>query len=245
MNDPAGPPAHKPAAPGAPRRSHAGTLFLRLLLGVVAVAVGTFVYVDWRAPLDPSAPPHLFTPFQLGLMQVFPARCPAALARAQNLSFRPTPRPIENGCGYPDGVTITRSEISYGGGVLLRCPAAVALVMWERHALQPAAEEAFGRRVTSVRTFGSYSCRNVYHRENARRSQHATANALDIAGFTLAGGSSISVLNDWKKAGPEAGFLRAVRDGACRFFGAVLSPDYNAAHADHFHFDMGRWMTCR
>ena len=31
----------------------------------------------------------------------------------------------------------------------------------------------------------------------------------------------------------------------CRIFGAVLSPDYNAAHANHFHFDMGYWMTCR
>ena len=28
-----------------------------------------------------------------------------------------------------------------------------------------------------------------------------------------------------------------VRDGACRLFSTVLSPGYNAAHADHLHLD--------
>ncbi|WP_209882372.1 extensin family protein, partial [Azospirillum soli] len=26
---------------------------------------------------------------------------------------------------------------------------------------------------------------------------------------------------------------------------SALSPDYNAAHRDHFHLDMGRFRTCR
>lgn len=231
--------------PASHRRSHTATLFWRLVLGVATVAVAAFIYVDSRAPLDPSAPPHIFTPLQLRLMQLIPERCPQALERARDVAFTPAPKPIENGCGHPDGVLLTRSEISYGGPVLLRCPAAVALVMWERHGLQPEAQKAFGRRVSSVQTFGTYSCRNVYNRENARRSQHATANAIDVAGMTLDGGRSISVLRDWDDDGQSGKFLRAVRDRACSFFGAVLSPDYNAAHANHFHFDMGRWMTCR
>ncbi len=37
---------------------------------------------------------------------------------------------------------------------------------------------------------------------------------------------------------PEAGFLRRVHAGACGIFGTVLGPDSNAAHRDHFHFDM-------
>lgn len=216
-----------------------------MLLGLAVVGIGGSLYVDAKAPLDPSAPPHLFTPVQLRLMQIFPDRCPAALARAENLSFTPAPRPIENGCGYPDGVLITKSEISWGGAVLLRCPAAVSLVMWERHALQPEALRIFGKRVTSAQTFGTYSCRNVYGREHGRRSQHATANAIDIAGFTLEGGTSVSVLRDWKDAGPKGEFIRTVRDKACGKFGSVLSPDYNAAHANHLHLDMAPWMICR
>jgi hypothetical protein len=178
-------------------------------------------------------------------MQIFPDRCPAALSRARAIAFTPAPKLIENGCGYPDGIVLTRSQVSYGGGVLLRCPAAVALVMWERSVLQPEAERLFKSRVTHVQTFGTYACRNVYHQQNARRSQHATANAIDVAGFTIAGGQNVNVLRDWKDAGPRGRFARAVRDGACRFFGTVLSPDYNAAHANHLHLDMGRWMMCR
>lgn len=222
-----------------------GSVLLRLFLGAVVAAIAAFLYVDAKAPLDPSKPPHLFTPIQLGLMQIFPERCPAALARAEGVRVTSASRPIENGCGHPDGVVLSRSGVSYGGGVLLRCPAAVALVMWERNVLQPAARQHFGQPVNSVQTFGTYSCRNVYGREEGRRSQHATANAIDVAGIMLADGQNISVLRDWKDTGARGAFLREIRNGACRTFGAVLSPDYNAAHANHFHFDMGLWMVCR
>lgn len=228
-----------------PRPVRKGRLFLRLLLGMAAVATGAFIYVDWRAPLDPSAPPHVFTGLQYELMRVFPQRCPAALERAKDVVFIPAPKPIENGCGHPDGVRITRSQASYGGPVLLSCPAAVALIMWERNVLQPEAQHKYRSRVTDIQTFGTYSCRNIYHRSNSPRSQHATADAIDVAGFTLEGGQKISVLRDWTTSGPAGDFLRAVRDGACVFFGTVLSPDYNAAHADHFHLDAKLWMVCR
>jgi hypothetical protein len=40
-----------------------------------------------------------------------------------------------------------------------------------------------------------------------------------------------------------------VRDGACRLFATVLSPDYNAAHRDHLHLDEAKrgamWRACR
>lgn len=30
-----------------------------------------------------------------------------------------------------------------------------------------------------------------------------------------------------------------------RQLNTVLGPDYNAAHHDHFHLDMGLWQVCR
>ncbi|BCB71988.1 hypothetical protein HME01_26950 [Vreelandella aquamarina] len=39
--------------------------------------------------------------------------------------------------------------------------------------------------------------------------------------------------------------LRAARDGACDTFGNVLGPEYNAAHADHFHLGMRGFRLCR
>lgn len=37
---------------------------------------------------------------------------------------------------------------------------------------------------------------------------------------------------------PEFTFLKALHAGACGVFGTVLGPEANAAHHDHFHFDM-------
>lgn len=69
--------------------------------------------------------------------------------------------------------------------------------------------------------------------------------AFDIAGFVLEGGERIRVLTDWSGDAPASRFLHEVRDGACRFFDAVLSPDYNEAHRDHLHLDRGPYRTCR
>jgi hypothetical protein len=73
---------------------------------------------------------------------------------------------------------------------------------------------------------------------------------VDILGFRLADGTRVSVLRDWPGEGPKAAFLREARDGACKLFATVLSPDYNRAHADHLHFDQAQsgrvgWGLCR
>ena len=86
-----------------------------------------------------------------------------------------------------------------------------------------------------VRHLGSFSCRPIAGTD--QWSEHATANAIDIAGFNLADGQKISLINDWSGDEKRVAFLREIRDGACDLFSTVLSPDYNAAHADHFHLD--------
>ena len=77
------------------------------------------------------------------------------------------------------------------------------------------------------------------------RSEHATANAVDISGFVLADGRRIVVDSGWNGTDDERRFLRSVRAAACKRFRTVLSPDFNAAHQDHFHFDLGRGPFCR
>jgi len=39
-------------------------------------------------------------------------------------------------------------------------------------------------------------------------------------------------------------FLRTVRGSACKRFTTVLSPDYNAAHHDHLHVEVGSSRFC-
>ena len=62
--------------------------------------------------------------------------------------------------------------------------------MLEWNVIQPAAERHFGERVRSIEHFGSYNCRRLYGRGSGDWSQHATADAIDLAGFVLADGEA-------------------------------------------------------
>ena len=55
----------------------------------------------------------------------------------------------------------------------------------------------------------------------------------------------MTVSRDWRREGAAGAFLRDVRDGACRIFGVVLSPDHDRNHANHFHIDMSWLRICR
>lgn len=132
----------------------------------------------------------------------------------------------------------------------MACPVAVAVAMWEWDVVQPAALKQLGTRVVAIEHYGSYACRRMYGRGVGAWSEHATADALDVAAFRLADGRRVSVIGDRGKTGDRAAFLRDVRDGACALFATVLSPDYNAAHRDHLHLDQARrgaggWRACR
>jgi hypothetical protein len=222
-----------------------GTVWAIIILGLIGAGAWLALNLERLRPLDLNAPPDFLTGLHLQSLKMDAPRCMAALEAGKANVTPAATRTLQDGCGYEDGVVLRGEPISYGGAVTMRCAAAAALVMWERHVVGPAAREHLGSDVTAIRHLGTYSCRNINNREGGRRSQHASANAIDIAGFTLANGESVSLLADWDDAGRKGRFLRAVRDGACPLFGAVLSPDYNAAHADHFHFDMGLYSVCR
>ncbi len=148
-------------------------------------------------------------------------------------------------CVVRGAVRLTGGDITplAPGGLVMQCPLAVRYVIWDRQVLQPAAQEVFGSREAEVQNYGSYSCRRIYGKDapDARPSEHARANALDVAAIKLEDGRVISVANDWNGQGAAGDdgprFLKRLRDGACRVFSTVLTPDYNAAHRDHLHLD--------
>ncbi len=127
------------------------------------------------------------------------------------------------------------------------CAVTAAMALWTRDVVQPAARKYFGQNVAELENLGSYNCRKIAGRE--AQSEHSTANAIDISAFVLADGTRISLINDWAPGDKRSEFLHEVRDGSCDLFSTVLSPDHNAAHADHFHLDMAvrtaGWSICR
>ena len=216
---------------------------------LVLVFSGAWVSIppEWSpwVALDLDAPPNLLTRYKLSRLSDDAELCARVLAGA-GMSYRQLPDE-ETGpaCGLFDAVTIEHTANEVGQPFSLTCRAAVSLALWEKHTVTPAAERHFAQPVQRIEHFGSYACRNVYGRPDATRSRHATAEAFDVAGFVLADGRRIRVLGDWHDDSPSARFLHDVRDGACRFFDGVLSPDYNAAHRDHLHLDRGPYGVCR
>lgn len=196
----------------------------------------------WR-PLSLDDPIGLATYAKFTGLKYSPAACYAALDEAGVRYVRLEDEVTGPDCGFRDALALEQSLTAYSAPVRLTCPMAAALYVWERTAVQPLAIEMFGEASVRIETYGAYSCRNIAG--TRRRSEHATANAIDIAGIRLADGRLISVRTHWKNGGKEAAYLERLHDTACRLFSVTLGPDYNAAHEDHFHFDFGSGDLCR
>lgn len=232
---------------------------LLLLLIPLAIAAGIILYgrnrpqdVPWQ-PLDLRAPIGNFTGRKLAGLTRDVAQCHTLLDRA-GVAYTILPRRRDGeSCGYADAVRLNPTgdrRIGFAPPVAASCSVAAALTVWERRVVQPAALRHFGHRVTGIRTFGTYNCRRIGGGREGGWSEHARARAIDIAGFTLSDGHRVAIAADWTGTGRDAAFLREVRDGACRLFATVLSPDYNAAHRDHLHLDQAArgetgWRACR
>lgn len=177
-------------------------------------------------------------------------QCMAQLTAAR-VTFRPVPdRTNSPSCGLssggalgPDMGTVARMV---PGEVEMTCRTALALSIWRRQSLEPAAREILGSDVVQIDHMGAYACRNVNNGGVSNRiSAHAQAAALDFSGVRLRDGRRITVVANWSGDSPEARFMRRIRDDACRIFGTVLSPDYNAAHRDHLHLEATETRFCR
>ncbi|WP_156169884.1 extensin family protein [Aurantiacibacter luteus] len=169
------------------------------------------------------------------------AQCLSALGQS-GVRFDPLPdRYREQGCATLGTVQMHALRGDSGDlGVSnigpVTCPVGAAFAAWARFGVDRAARQILGSPLASIQTMGSYSCRNVAG--STRRSAHATAAAIDVGGFTLADGRRITVQAGWNGGtAAEREFLRTVQRSACRRFGTVLGPDYNAAHHDHLHVE--------
>ena len=96
--------------------------------------------------------------------------------------------------------------------------------------------------VSDVIHWGTYNCRVISGTN--KLSQHGLANAIDIRGLVTQAGDYYDVLSDWEYADfptTEAGsFLKWFAEILYIewVFNIILTPNYNAAHADHFHLDL-------
>jgi hypothetical protein len=216
----------------------ASSLFLMRwgLVLILLLLVGACLPRSDRRPLPPPA--------------VAPSRdvrqCLADLSREQ-VGFRPLPdRSFEGGCSALGAVQLLDIGTPVTNLGAMRCPLARQFARWVRESVQPAASQWLRAPVRRIESFGTYACRSVNSRPGARLSEHAHANAVDVAAFQLADGRRISVEQGWSgDDGNVREFLRTVHRGGCRRFSVGLGPDSDAYHYNHLHFDMGRGPYCR
>lgn len=224
-------------------------LILAILLGaILGGSVMTFRLVPPQdspfEPLDLADPPGFATGFKLDMLEHDVNLCFELLDQA-GVEYAPVAlNSRTSACQVDRALTLERSLVPYSARLSMSCPLAASLYVWERHVVLPAAEEVLGSPVERVLTYGSYNCRRINGAQAGTWSEHASANAIDIAGFELQDGRRVSVLSDYGEDTDEGRFLAAIRARACDLFSVTLGPDYNAAHADHFHFDMGVFTAC-
>ncbi|TNF05870.1 MAG: extensin family protein [Sphingomonadales bacterium] len=164
-------------------------------------------------------------------------QCTVKLA---SLNARYTPLPDKSyggGCSAYGAVRLDNIGVLTTNLGPMTCPLAENFAAWARYGVAPAAQLILGSDLVRIETFGTYNCRPIAG--SGKLSEHAHSNAVDVAAFLLADGRRISVQGDWNGDRTSREFLRRIRESACKRFRTVLSPDYNAAHHDHLHFDMG------
>ena len=118
----------------------------------------------------------------------------------------------------------------------------VALALFDMAALMKT------RGITDVVHYGTYNCR--YIAGTTSFSQHAFANAIDIAGVQTSTGQRYTVLSHWEDGvadpttpGGELLFWLAHAMHDEHIWNVILTPEYNDAHNDHLHVDLtpGSW----
>jgi hypothetical protein len=232
-------------------RALAGLWTWAIDLALAGLAALTLIHL-WAPPQDlPWKPLRLSDPVGLATAVKFqraaadPLICRRILSEG-GISLVEEPDRARGGCETTNFVRFTQGALALSPAApVMTCPVALGYAFWSRHVVQPAARAELSSPIARIEHYGSFACRNVYGRAEGRRSEHATANALDVAAFRTEAGREISVARDFRREDGRGRFLRRVRDGACPWFRAVLTPDYNAAHADHVHLDAGRYGVCR
>jgi hypothetical protein len=143
-------------------------------------------------------------------------------------------------CGTPAPVLLKRissgvHKVELSPPAVLNCAMVVGLHNWVQKTLQPAAQEALGSPIVRLRNASGYACRarNGLALGTDKLSEHALANAIDIAGFITADGRSIDVARFW---GPTARDEQAAKLAAAHAKDAKKEPGKaEAAKAEAAH----------
>lgn len=182
-------------------------------------------------PAKPAEPPR-----------VYQSACPAVISGQVEAQLLP---PIADGqCVAQSPLSVTGvmangRMVPVSGGVQTSCGMASTLPGWVA-SIDNYLFAKDNTRIAEVIVGTSYMCRNVNNAKTGNLSFHAFADAVDVVGFKLDDGRTVTVEGGWSDAlSSEGRLLRFAHDSACSMFTTTLGPEANALHRDHLHLDMG------
>jgi hypothetical protein len=167
--------------------------------------------------------------------------CGAMIARL-GVEAKPLASMREGDCVVPAPVSVSALDggaVTFTTEALLDCDMAEQVATWMDDTVQPIALKTLGARVSGLRIAASYACRNRDNLADAKLSEHARGNAIDISAFKV-DGRWIEVETAWSAGGAPADFLSG---SACGPFTTVLGPGSDSYHANHFHLDRAKRRT--
>lgn len=148
-------------------------------------------------------------------------------------------------CAVTDPIVLEAIETRLGmvrfpSGPILDCRFATVLADWIREVVDPLGAAVLGESVAAVFTGPGYQCRRRGSGAEARLSEHALGNAVDVSAVQLTDGRIVAVdsLTDVDTNTAEGEFMRAISASACGYFTTVLGPGSDPAHARHLHIDL-------
>ena len=151
----------------------------------------------------------------------------------------------DKGCSVQHAVKLSRvGNVKLDNAPLLTCRMATQLAKFEVDYLQPTAQSILGSKIKRIKHIGTYNCRSM-RQYGGVLSQHAFANAIDVSAFVTEDDKTISVEKDWNSKQEKSKFLKQVAKSACKSFRVSVSPDADANHFNHFHWDTGLYRSCR
>jgi hypothetical protein len=174
-----------------------------------------------------------------------PAACLAELRANQvEAQIVPAPPAPVADCGVAQPVRLTSigltdaARVDLPGRPILDCAFALVFTGFVRDLMAPLAAATLGSRLAAVGTGPGYRCGSPIRLPSGNPNPHGEGIAVDVAEITLADWRRIAVGHEANPA--EALFMRTMRRAACGWFTTVLGPGSDAAHAEHFHFDILR-----
>lgn len=147
-----------------------------------------------------------------------------------------------SGCGIANPVKVRAvAGVPLSTEAIMDCTTAKAFATWVERGMKPAMGNYKGG-VARINVVAHYACRTRNNQPGAKISEHGKGRAVDISGFKMNDGSTVTLLNDWNRSN-IGNRLRKMHRAACGPFGTVLGPEANRFHLDHFHFDTARYRS--